>query len=165
VEPGAAPAGTPPAPGATTAAPAPPARAAGAAQIALSVPTEMRLGSGPYTIPISVVGATGLATITVSLGFDPAVVRVRAVTEGPFMRQGGVAATFTDRVDAATGRVEIVVTRAGDQIGASGSGLLAAVLVEPVAAGRATVAAGGVGSLASGGAAVLQFSPATVTVK
>ena len=43
------------------------------------------------------------------------------------MRQGGLAATFTQQVDAATGRIDITITRNQDVTGASGSGLLAAI--------------------------------------
>ena len=38
------------------------------------------------------------------------------------MRQGGVTATFTPRIDAVAGRVDIAITRSGDQAGASGTG-------------------------------------------
>ena len=51
------------------------------------------------------------------------------------MRQGGVTASFTPRIDAATGRVDIAITRAGDQTGASGAGLLAALIFDAVAPG------------------------------
>ena len=59
--------------------------------------------------------------------------RVRSVQEGTFMRQGGITAAFTQQVDAAGGRIDIAITRPGDQTGAVGTGLLAAVLFEPVA--------------------------------
>ena len=62
--------------------------------------------------------------------------RVRTVQDGTFMRQGGVTASFTPRIDAATGRVDIAITRRGDQTGASGSGLLAALLFDAVGPGR-----------------------------
>ena len=44
------------------------------------------------------------------------------------MRQGGVAAQFVQQVDATAGRVDVTLTRTGDATGASGAGLVAAIL-------------------------------------
>jgi general secretion pathway protein D len=158
VQPPATPEPTAPPPTAQTAPPTP-------ARVLLSAPAEMRVGAGPYTVPVSITGASRLATITVSINYNPAVLRVRNVQEGSFMRQGGTSAAFTQQVDPAAGRIDIAITRPGDQIGAAGTGLLAAVLFEPVAAGGATLTLSGVGALAGGGTAPLTFTPATVTVK
>jgi hypothetical protein len=50
-------------------------------------------------------------------------------------------------------------------VGASTSGLLAAVLFEPVSAGTGTLAVSGSGTLAGGGSATVQFAPAGVVVR
>jgi general secretion pathway protein D len=140
---------------------APPATA----RVTLSLPATMQVGSGPYTVPVSITGASRLTTLTTSITYNPAVLRVRSVQEGSFMRQGGINAAFTQQVDPASGRIDIVITRPGDQVGATGAGLLAAVLFEPVAAGTATLNVSGVGTIIDGGSAPLAFAPATVTVK
>jgi hypothetical protein len=125
----------------------------------------MTLGAGPYTVPISIAGASRLSTLSLSIQFNPAVLRVRSVQEGTFMRQGGVAATFTSQPDP-KGRIDIVINRPGDEVGAVGSGLVAAILFEPIAAGSSPITVTGVGTVAGSGAqAALQFVPATVTVK
>jgi hypothetical protein len=103
--------------------------------------------------------------VTLPLTLNPAVLKVRAVQEGSFLRQGGIAVTFTQQVDGETGRVDISMTRTGDTVGASGSGLLAAVLFEPVAAGSATLSLSGVATNPQGGPIPLSFTPVTVTVK
>ena len=149
----------PPPPPAAQAAPAAPAR------VLLSTPVEMRVGQGPYTVPVSITGASRLTTITLSINYNPAVVRVRNVQEGSFMRQGGVNAAFTQQVDPAAGRIDIAITRPADQVGAAGTGLLAAVLFEPVAAGTVTFSMSGVGALVGGGQAPVTFTPATVNVR
>ena len=131
----------------------------------MSPPTEMRVGSGPYTIPISVAGASRLSTITVSVTYNPALVRVRSVQEGTFMRQGGVTPAFSSQIDEKSGRIDIVVTRPGDQTGASTSGLLAAILVEPLAPGTGSLSVSGSASVPGGAAAPLQFLPAGITVR
>jgi len=156
----------PPAAPGTPAAPASPeATAAAGPRVTVSPPSEMRVGSGPYTVPISIADASRLTAITVSITFNPALLRVRSVSEGTFMRQGGSTPTFTQQVDSGAGRLDIAIVRAGDQVGASTSGLLAAVLFEPVAAGTATLAVSGSGSVAGGAPANLQFSPAGVVIR
>lgn len=123
------------------------------------------MGSGPYTVPISVAGATRVSTLTISLTYNPALVRVRSVQEGTFMRQGGVTPAFTSQVDEKSGRVDIVITRPGDQTGASSTGLLAALLIEPVAVGTGSLSVTGSASIPGGASAPLQFLPAGLTVR
>ncbi len=162
----AAPTETPP-PTPTTPAPeVPPVTSPGVgqAQVILTPPgTTFRVGGGPYTVPISVVGATRLSTVALTLTFDPNVVRVRSVQEGSFMRAGGATATFSQQVNG--GRVDITIARSADATGASGTGLLAAVLFEPVAAGSATLTLSGTATGPGGTAMGLQFRPVTVTVQ
>jgi Flp pilus assembly secretin CpaC len=143
----------------------PPPAAGGGGRITLSAPPEMRVGGGPYTVPVSISGASRLSTISVSISFNPAVLRVRSVQEGTFMRQGGSTPAFTQQVDATGGRIDIAITRPGDQTGAQGTGLLAAVLFEPVAAGQTTLTTSGVGTVVGGGSAVLTFAPSAIIVK
>ncbi len=140
--------------------------AAGAAQVLITPPgTEFRVGGGPYTVPISITGAQRLSTVTITLSYNPAALRVRNVQEGSFMRQGGLNATFTQQVDAASGRIDIAIARAGDATGATGSGLLAAILFDPVAPGSAQIAGSGAATMPGGGAAGIQVSPVTVTIR
>jgi hypothetical protein len=154
----------PPAPAPTTQTP--PAAAGGGGRVALAAPTEMRVGGGPYTVPISINGASRLSTISLSVTYNPSLLRVRSVQEGTFMRQGGIAAAFTNQVDSTGGRIDIAITRPGDQTGAVGTGLLAAILFEPVATGTANLNLAGVGTVAgTGAAAALQFTPAAVVIK
>ena len=172
-EPVAAPPVVPaPVPAALAAAPSPavpttpvPPQASMPARISVSPPSEMRMGSGPYTVPISVAGATRVSTLTISLTYNPALVRVRSVQEGTFMRQGGVTPAFTSQVDEKSGRVDIVITRPGDQTGASSAGLLAALLIEPVAVGTGSLSVTGSASIPGGASAPLQFLPAGITVR
>jgi len=136
-----------------------------AAQITVTAPQEFRTAGGPYTVPVAVANASRLSMITLTVTFNPAVLRVRNVQEGTFMRQGGVTANFTPRIDVATGRVDIAVSRTGDRAGASGSGLLAALLFDAVGPGNSLIQVSGVGSNPEGGAVPLLFAPVSVTVR
>jgi general secretion pathway protein D len=150
----------------TAAPPAtPPVPAVSTAQITITAPQEFRTAGGPYTVPLAVSNASRLSMITLTVTFNPAVLRVRNVQEGTFMRQGGVTANFTPRIDVATGRVDIAVARSGDQAGASGAGLLAALLFDAVGPGNSLIQVSGVASNPEGGALALQFSPVSVTVR
>ena len=160
-------------PGTTTvqAAPTPPAVTAPAAiaggQVLLSPPgTDFRVGAGPYTVPVSITGASQVSSLTLTITFNPAALRVRAVQEGSFMRTGGVAAAFTQQVDAAAGRIDIAIVRTGDATGVAGTGLLAAVLFDAVGGGSANLAVTGGASGPRGTPVTLQFAPvAPVSVR
>jgi hypothetical protein len=103
--------------------------------------------------------------VTLTVTFNPAVLHVRNVQEGTFLRQGGVTAMFTPRIDNATGRVDIVVVRSGDQAGASGSGLIGALMFDAAGPGQSLIQVSGVASSPEGTALPLQFAPASVTVR
>jgi hypothetical protein len=81
------------------------------------------------------------------------------------MRQGSVATSFTPRIDAATGRVDIAITRTADQAGASGAGLLAALVFDAVGPGGSLIQVSGVASTPEGQPSNLQFNPVNVTVR
>jgi general secretion pathway protein D len=125
----------------------------------------MLVGGGPYTVPVSINGASRLVALSISITYNPALVKVTGVTEGTFMQQGGVKPTFTQKVDAVAGRVDIAIARAGDQIGASMSGLVAAIQLVAQAAGAGSLGITGTGTLVGGGSAQLQFGPAGITIK
>jgi len=136
----------------------------GAAQVTLTPPgTTFRVGGGPYTVPITVANATRLSTISLTVTFDPARLRVRSVQEGSFMRSGSVNTTFMQQVG--NGRVDITITRASDATGASGTGLLSAILFDPIGAGTVPLNISGVASGPGGTVMSLQLRPVTVTIQ
>ena len=136
----------------------------GTAQVLISPPSPtFRVGGGPYTVALSITGAQRLSTMTLTLIYDPTKLRVRAVQEGSFMRAGGVNVTFTQQ---ATGnRVDITLARGADATGASGTGVLAAVLFDAIAAGPVTLTLSGTATGPGGTAMGMRFTPVTVTVQ
>jgi general secretion pathway protein D len=177
----AQPAATPPAaatPEAPTPAAAAPAAGAGApavppapsqasgigsAQVLISGPTTFRVGGGPYTVPLLVADASRLSTVTLTLIFDPTKLRVRSVQEGSFLRAGGVSVTFSQQVNG--NRIDITLARGSDATGASGTGVLAAILFDAIAPGPATLTLSGTATGPGGTAMGLRFAPVTVTVQ
>jgi general secretion pathway protein D len=133
------------------------------AQVIVTAGGEFRVGGDPHTVPISVNNASRISTITLSITYNPALLRVRTATDGTFMRQGGVTAGFTPRIQ--NGRVDIAITRAGDQTGASGSGLLAALLFDALAPGSTTISISAVAMAPDGTPLPVTTSPVTVVVR
>jgi hypothetical protein len=140
---------------------------AASGQLLLSPPsTEFRVGGGPYTVPVSITGASQISSISLTVTYNPAALRLRATTEGSFMRTGGVAATFTQQPDAAGGRIDLAIVRTGDVTGVAGTGLLAALLFDAVAAGPANLSVTASATGPGGAPVPLQFAPTpTVTVR
>jgi hypothetical protein len=101
--------------------------------------------------------------VTLTLTFDPALLRVRSVSEGSFMRSGGALATFTSQI--AAGRVDMTISRAADAPPASGAGLLAAIVFDAIAPGSATLTINGTGSGPGATAMGMQFRPVTVAIQ
>ena len=172
------PAGTPPAapaPPAATPPAAPPAAAdptavptaspgVGAAQVIMTPPSPtLRVGGGPYTLPISITNATRLSTITLTLIYDPAKLRIRTVQEGGFLRSGGGSTSFNQQTSG--NRIDITITRAGDVTGATGTGLLSAILFDAIEAGATTLTLSGTATGPGGVAMGLRFTPVTITLQ
>jgi hypothetical protein len=116
-------------------------------------------------MPVSINNASRISVVTLTITYNPAVLRVRTVQDGTFMRQGGVIASFTPRIDAASGRVDIAISRTGDQTGVSGAGLLAALIFDAIAPGGSVISVNGVANTPEGTPVQLTFSPVTVTVR
>jgi hypothetical protein len=152
-----------------TAAEAPPPVDPGAASAVRLLVTppgpELVMGGGPYTVPVSVSNVPRVSTLSVTITYNPALLRVRAVQEGSFMRQGGVKASFSQQIDPVAGRVDITVVRGQDVVGASGTGLVAALIVEPLAAGSTSFGTAGTATAPGGAAIAVNASPVAVTVK
>lgn len=122
-------------------------------------------GGGPHTMPIQVVGASDLRTLSLTITYDPTVMADPAVTQGSFMGQGGVQSTFVPSVDAAEGRIDLAFSRPTSGPGASGAGLLAAVSFRAGDAGSTDVRVAGVGTTSTGQSVPIQFTAGRVTVR
>jgi general secretion pathway protein D len=101
--------------------------------------------------------------LTLTLTFDPTKLRVRSVNEGSFMRAGGVNVTFSQQVNG--NRIDLTLARATDSTGASGTGLLAAVLFDAIAPGSVTLSMSGTATGPGGTIMGLRFNPVTINVQ
>ncbi|HEX5216171.1 MAG TPA: cohesin domain-containing protein [Vicinamibacterales bacterium] len=140
-----------------------------AGRITVTVPTgpdgTVAAGSGPYTVPVQISGVSNVGTLSLSISYNPAVLRALGVNPGTFMTQGGVTATFVPSIDQTAGRIDIAISRPTGQTGASGTGLVASITFQAAAAGSATISVSGVASAPTGATVPLLFTPANVVVK
>ncbi len=135
------------------------------ALLTVTPPGQMQVGSGPYTMPIQITDANQLGTITLAISYNPAVLKARTVTEGAFMRNGGIATTFTPKIDEAAGRVEITIARPPGISGVTGTGLIGSLVFDAVAAGQANMAITGMGTTATGQIMAMQIIPPQIIVR
>ena len=148
----------------------PPAVAAPApttpARVVVTPPgAEWQMGGQPYNVPLTVSNASQLSSLTLTVTYNPAVIRATVVNEGNVMRADGATTTFVPRIDPSTGRIDLAVTRPGDKVGATGGGLLASIVFEAIGPGQSQIAVAGVGMNAAGQQVPLQLVPATIIVK
>jgi general secretion pathway protein D len=122
-------------------------------------------GGGPHTVPIQIVGATDLATLSLTISYDPSVIKAPTVTAGSFMGQGGVQSTFVPGIDGTTGRIDLAFARPTSTPGATGTGLLAAIAFRAGDPGVTEIRITGVGTTSKGLSVPLQFSTGRVTVR
>ena len=54
----------------------PGATAPGGGQVLVSVPPEFRVGAGPYTVPISITGASQISSVSLTVTYNPSVLRI-----------------------------------------------------------------------------------------
>ncbi len=121
-------------------------------------------GGGPFTVPIQIADGSDVATIALSITYDPAVVTAPTVTQGSFMMQGGVTVTFVPSTTT-PGRIDIALSRPTARRGATGAGLLAAISFKAGSAGATDLVISGVANTTSGQAIPLQFTPAHIAVR
>ena len=121
------------------------------------------VGGGPYTVPLLISDASRISTVTLTLIFDPTKLRVTSVQEGSFLRAGGVPVVFTQSVNG--NRIDITLSRSADATGASGTGVLAAILFNAIAPGSVTMTLSGTATGPGGAGMGLRFTPVTVQVQ
>jgi general secretion pathway protein D len=135
-------------------------------KVFVTAPTAPLATGAPYTVAISVEGIREpLGVLSLTLTYDPTVLRAVNVVQGTHMQQGGVTTTFAPKIDATTGRVDIAIARPFDRPGATGNSVVAAVAFEAVRSGTSPVAIQGVLTTTTGQSIPVQMVSGSVTVK
>jgi general secretion pathway protein D len=100
----------------------PPIAPASAVALSWAGPAQLKVGE-ETDIVLQAAAGQPLNSATLQLAFDPAALRVVAVTEGDLMKRDGAVTSFAPRFDEKNGRMFVAVSRSGMQ-GASGDGAL-----------------------------------------
>jgi hypothetical protein len=141
-----------------------------AARIVVSVPPTgqngpLTVGAPTGTITIQVSGAADVATISLTVDYDPQVLSSPMVGRGSFMSQGGITPTFGQSINATAGRIDMAFSRPADQPGASSAGIVGALQFVAAAAGTSPLTISGTATTTSGESINLEFTSAEVTVR
>jgi general secretion pathway protein D len=135
-------------------------------RVVVAAPATPFAVGAPYTVPIMIENLSqpiGVVSLTVT--YDPAVLRAVTVSQGAHMQQGGATTTFAPKIDAAAGRVEIAIARPFNLPGASGSGVVAGISFEAVKPGTSAIGITGILTTTAGQTVSAQMVAASVTVK
>ncbi len=138
--------------------PQPPASAV----LNITAPQKAKVGD-QFRVEVVVSEVTNLYNARFALEFDPALVDVVEVAEGPFLKKDGKPTTFTSKVNKDVGRIDINLGKAGEVSGGSGSGTLAIITFKAKMKGSVNMGFGGADIFAPGGVPMNADLYSTVT--
>jgi general secretion pathway protein D len=124
-------------PGAPVPAKSAAATAAPRITLSLAAPVSVKLND-QFSVQINETGALNLYN-TVFVVKYPKNLEVQAQSEGPLMKQNGVATKFQAFADKKKGEIWISLTRTVGNVGASGNGILATVTFKAIGPGSAPI--------------------------
>ncbi len=97
-----------------------------------------------FRISVEVRSEAEIGSLTVNLGFNPQVSRLKEVSEGGLGRQMGEKVPFLKNIDNASGACTIGLSSPSPGKGIKGGGILAVLVFESLAPGEGTVTVAGV---------------------
>jgi general secretion pathway protein D len=113
----------------------------GAAQVTWLAPTQAKVGE-PFTVQLVMNSSVPVTGVPLAIGYDPKKLEVSNVTEGDFLKQGGVQTSFQTRADVAAGQIYVTDTHAGDGqtsgTGATGQGAILTATFKPISSANPT---------------------------
>lgn len=96
-----------------------------------TAPAEVRAGE-QFTAVLNVSALQAIDQMPLMIGFDPQLLQVVSIEEGPFMSQGGGKSSLTKQVNLSEGKIVATVIRQGSAV--SGQGSLLQVTFKALAA-------------------------------
>lgn len=128
----------------------------------VSAPQTVKVND-QFNVDVVVSEAVNLYKANFSFEYDPMLVDVVSVAEGPFLKQDSKPTTFSSQIKKDAGRIEINLGKTGDAKGVSGSGTLATITFKAKMKGPVNMGFGGADIFASGGAPMNADFYSTVT--
>nr|WP_199038769.1 cohesin domain-containing protein [Dyella sp. ASV24] len=85
-----------------------------------SAPAEVKVGE-QFTAVLNVSAVKPIEQLPLMIGFDPQVMQVVSIEEGPFMAQGGGRSSLTKEVNLSNGKITATATRQGTAVSGQGN--------------------------------------------
>lgn len=136
-----------------------PAAPGGDTVLTLQAPAQVKVG-GTLAVQLAIQPGEAVTGVPFAIAFDPKVLEVVSVTEGDFLKQGGSATNFSNRVDKGSGQIFATITRSASQ-GATAAGTIATVNFRALApAANARIQFNALAPIGAGGKAITVTPPA-----
>jgi hypothetical protein len=102
--------------------------------------SETAVVGSTFTVPVNISSVSDLYDYEFDLSFDPSILQLTGVTEGPFLPSGGTTFFFPGFTTNAAGTVTFVVdTLIGPIPGVSGAGVLANLQFQAISTGTSAL--------------------------
>lgn len=102
-------------------------------------PGQAKVGSR-LTLTLNTRSAQPVGSLGLVVSYDPSMLKAVEATEGSFLSQGGANVKFSKDIDQGNGQIALDMASSGEQ-GVQGSGGLAVLTFEVLAAGEAQISA------------------------
>lgn len=110
-------------------------------QLSWSGPKQVKAGE-QFSVVLNVTSSSPITALPLLVGFDPAQLQVASVQEGDFLKQGGIATSFNQRVDPNQGKIFVASVRQdpnGGDKGANGTGTVLTASFKALKSGAAVI--------------------------
>jgi general secretion pathway protein D len=95
-------------------------------------PQQIKVGD-QFKLTLKMKTDGGVRSLPMQLGYDPSVLQVMEITEGPFFKQNDATTSISKNIDANTGKMFVTVVRSGND-GAIGEGDVVTIAFRALAA-------------------------------
>jgi general secretion pathway protein D len=92
-----------------------------------------------FSVQVMAQNAENVASLMLSLKFDPELMQVKEIKEGNLMNKDGARTSFIKNVNNYSGNIQIGITREGFKTGASGEGELVSIIFTPKKKGDSNI--------------------------
>ena len=127
------------------------------ARLSFDGPTQIKAGS-EFVVQMLIQSDQPLAGMPITLEYDSKVLQITGIKEGEFFRQGGVASSFTSKIEP-NGKLVLATSRSGET-GATVPGVVATLTMKALAPAEASlISVAAIAPVGTAGRAVITSQP------
>jgi general secretion pathway protein D len=112
---------------------------AGSAIVSFDPPTLNQAVGSTFTVNVNLVGGQNVYSVPLQITYDPRMLQLLNVSNGPLLEQDGQAVALVHRDDSMAGIVQLTASRPPGASGVSGTGSVFTLTFQAKAAGQATL--------------------------